>query len=100
MHTLYVIAGGLLLLGIFVLFARALSDVHRGARGKLLLAFIPVWLTCAAFNMWVGVSRAGYIAWAMSCRSSWSCSRCRPQSRSGCGGAWCAAVEVRKLSRA
>jgi hypothetical protein len=60
MHTLYVIAGGLLLLGIFVLFARALSDVHRGARGKLLLAFIPVWLACAAFNMWVGVSRAGY----------------------------------------
>jgi hypothetical protein len=60
MHTLYVIAGGLLLLGIFVLFARALSDVHRGARGKLLLAFIPAWLACAAFNMWVGVSRAGY----------------------------------------
>jgi len=60
MHTLYVIAGGLLLLGIFVLFARALSDVHRGARGKLLLAFIPVWLACAAFNMWVGLSRAGY----------------------------------------
>jgi hypothetical protein len=60
MHTLYVIAGGLLLLGIFVLFARALSDVHRGSRGKLLLAFIPVWLACAAFNMWVGVSRAGY----------------------------------------
>ena len=60
MHTFYVIAGGLLLLGIFVLFARALSNVHRGARGKLLLAFIPVWLACAAFNMWVGVSRAGY----------------------------------------
>ena len=60
MHTLYVTAGGLLLLGIFVLFARALSDVHRGARGKLLLAFIPVWLACAAFNMWIGVSRAGY----------------------------------------
>lgn len=60
MHTFYVIAGGLLLLGIFVLFARALSGVHRGARGKLLLAFIPVWLAYAAFNMWVGVSRAGY----------------------------------------
>jgi hypothetical protein len=60
MHTFYVIAGGLLLLGIFVLFARALSGVHRDARGRLLLAFIPVWLACAAFNMWVGVSRAGY----------------------------------------
>jgi hypothetical protein len=60
MHTFYVIAGGLLLLGIFALFARALSGVHPGVRGKLLLAFIPVWLACAAFNMWVGVSRAGY----------------------------------------
>lgn len=60
MHTLYVIAGGLLLLGIFVLFVRALSDVHRGLRGRLLLGFLPVWLVCAAFNMWVGVSRAGY----------------------------------------
>ena len=60
MHTLYVIAGGLLLLGIFVLFVRALSDVHRGLRGRLLLGFVPVWLACAGFNMWVGVSRAGY----------------------------------------
>lgn len=60
MHTLYVIAGGLLLLGIFVLFARSLSGVRPGVRGKLLLAFVPVWLACAAFNMWVGVSRAGY----------------------------------------
>jgi hypothetical protein len=59
MHTVYVIAGGLLLLGIFLLFARAL----RGAparRRRLLLAFFPVWLACAAFNMWVGVARAGY----------------------------------------
>ena len=60
MHTIYVIAGGLLLLGIFALFARALSGAHPSVRGRLLLAFIPVWLACAAFNMWVGVSRAGY----------------------------------------
>jgi hypothetical protein len=24
------------------------------------LWFIPVWLVCAAINMWIGVSRAGY----------------------------------------
>lgn len=60
MHTIYVILGGLLLLGIFLLFARALSGVHRSARSRLLLAFIPVWLACAAYNMWVGVVRAGY----------------------------------------
>ena len=60
MHTIHVIAGGLLLLAIFVLFARRLSGVHRAVRGRLVLTFIPVWLACAAFNMWVGVARAGY----------------------------------------
>ena len=60
MHTIYVIAGGLLLLGVFLLFARALSGVSHSLRGRFILAFIPVWLACAAFNMWIGVSRAGY----------------------------------------
>ena len=60
MHTIYVIVGGLLLLGIFLLFARALAGVGPSLRGRFLLAFIPVWLACAAFNMWIGVSRAGY----------------------------------------
>lgn len=60
MHTIYVIAGGLLLLGVFLLFARALSGVGHSLRGRFILAFIPVWLSCAAFNMWIGVSRAGY----------------------------------------
>ena len=60
MHTIYVIAGGLLLLGVFLLFARALSGVARFLRGRLILAFGPVWLACAAFHMWIGISRAGY----------------------------------------
>ena len=60
MHTIHVTAGGLLLLGIFVLFARSLSGVDQRGRGRFILAFIPVWLACAAFNMWIGVSRAGF----------------------------------------
>jgi hypothetical protein len=60
MYTIYVIAGGLLLLGIFVGFARALSGVDHSVRGRCILAFIPVWLACAAFSMWVGISRGGY----------------------------------------
>ena len=44
-HTLKVIAGGLVLLGLFLF----------GARW-----FIPVWLIVAAVNMWIGVTRAGY----------------------------------------
>jgi hypothetical protein len=60
MHTVYVIAGGLLLLGLFTLFARALSDPTGSRRRRLLHLFVPVWLACSAFNMWVGVARAGY----------------------------------------
>lgn len=60
MHTVYVIVGGLMLLGLFALFARALSDPGRTRRRRLLLAFVPVWLACATWNLWVGVSRAGY----------------------------------------
>lgn len=57
MHTVYVIVGGLLLLAIFAGFGRALGG-RRG--GQLLLAYIPVWLACAAFNMWLGLTRGRY----------------------------------------
>lgn len=57
MHTLQVIVGGLLLLTIFILFGRALGG---RTRRRLLLAFIPVWLACALFNLWIGVTRGGY----------------------------------------
>lgn len=60
-HTLKVIAGGLLLLGLFVLAGRflgagaPLSGMATAARW-----FIPAWLIGAGINMWVGVTRAGY----------------------------------------
>jgi len=56
MHTIMVIAGGLLLLGLFLLVGRW---APAGLAGMARL-FIPVWFVCAAINMWVGVSRAGY----------------------------------------
>ena len=60
-HTLKVIAGGLLLLGLFVLGARF---VHAAAptAGMAVAArwFVPIWLIGAAINMWVGVVKAGY----------------------------------------
>lgn len=60
MHTVHVIAGGLLLLGIFLAFARAFDGVRHAVRGRFILAFIPVWLACALFNLWIAVARAGY----------------------------------------
>jgi hypothetical protein len=55
MHTLMVIAGGLVLLAAFIVVGRL--------AGKGLLAsrlFIPVWLLATLVNLYVGVTRAGY----------------------------------------
>ncbi len=60
-HTLKVIAGGLLLLGLFVLAARFVHAASPVA-GMAAAArwFIPVWLVAAGINMWIGVAKAGY----------------------------------------
>jgi hypothetical protein len=55
MHTIMVMAGGLLLLAACVLIGRFTGGMEKGA-----LAFIPLWLVAAAVNMWIGVNRAGY----------------------------------------
>jgi hypothetical protein len=57
-HTLKVIAGGLVLLGLFLLVGRMLG----AAAGMSAAArwFIPVWLIGAGINLWVGVTKAGY----------------------------------------
>lgn len=56
MHTIMVIAGGLVLLGLCVLIGRLIGVPLASAA----LAFVPLWLVGAGINMWVGVSRAGY----------------------------------------
>jgi hypothetical protein len=59
MHVLMVIGGGLVLLGVFVLFGWLWGG---NAAGMALAAklFVPAWLLVAGVNMWVGVSYAGY----------------------------------------
>lgn len=59
MHVLMVTAGGLVLLGIFVLFGWLWG---ANAAGMALAAkvFVPAWLVMAGVNMWVGVAHAGY----------------------------------------
>lgn len=59
MHMLMVIAGGIVLLGVFALFGYLWGGNASGVAtaGKI---FIPVWLAVAIVNLWVGVSRAGY----------------------------------------
>ena len=59
MHVAMVIAGGLALLGIFVLFGWLWG---ASAAGMALAAkvFMPAWAAVALLNMWVGVAHAGY----------------------------------------
>ena len=59
MHMALVIGGGLVLLGLFVLFGW-LWGADAAAMALAAKAFVPVWLLVAVANLWVGVARAGY----------------------------------------
>jgi hypothetical protein len=59
MHMLFVIIGGIVLLGVFCLFGR-LWGADMTALVPAAKAFIPVWFVVAAVNMYIGVARAGY----------------------------------------
>ena len=59
MHMLFVIIGGIVLLGVFCLFGR-LWGADMTALVPAAKAFIPVWFIIAAVNMYIGVARAGY----------------------------------------
>ncbi|SMF60747.1 hypothetical protein SAMN02982989_1114 [Xaviernesmea oryzae] len=59
MHMLLVVVGGVVLLGVFLLFGKLWGgDISGMAAGAKL--FVPAWLAVALVNMWVGVTRAGY----------------------------------------
>jgi multisubunit Na+/H+ antiporter MnhF subunit len=61
MHTVKVIAGGLILLAVCLLIGRFVGGPAPpdGVVGAAKL-FIPLWLIIAGINLWIGVSRAGY----------------------------------------
>lgn len=59
MHVILVIAGGVVLLGLFLLF----GWLWGASASNMALAakfFVPAWLAMSAINMWVGVHHAGY----------------------------------------
>ena len=60
MRTVLIIAGGLLLLGVFVLVGRILGGGTNQSMVTAVKFFLPLWLVAALVNMWIGVSRAGY----------------------------------------
>ncbi|WP_286195085.1 hypothetical protein [Agrobacterium sp. Ap1] len=56
---LMVIAGGVVQLGVFLLFGKLWGGDATGLAMAAKL-FIPVWLVVSIANLWVGVSYAGY----------------------------------------
>jgi len=59
MHSIMMVGGGLLLLGLFILAGHLLGG-ERQSMARAAFAFIPVWLGAAGINMYVGVAQAGY----------------------------------------
>lgn len=60
MRTATIIAGGFVLWGICVGIAKYMAGASAGATTTATVVFVVVWFCVAAFNMWVGVARAGY----------------------------------------
>ncbi|MFT3953360.1 MAG: hypothetical protein QM722_02820 [Piscinibacter sp.] len=56
---LFLAAGLLLMAGSFIL-ARLFAENFPAAATVATVVFLALWLALTAFNMWVGVARAGY----------------------------------------
>lgn len=59
MHMLLVIAGGTVLLGVFLLFGHLWGGTPPSFATAAKL-FVPFWLVMSVANLWIGVSKAGY----------------------------------------
>ncbi len=59
MHVAMVIGGGVVLLGLFLLFGKLWGGAEP-AYGLAAKLFVPTWLVVSLVNMWVGVTKAGY----------------------------------------
>jgi len=60
MHTLKVIFGGILLLGVCLLVGRWIGGAAATVVAPTIKYFLVLWLVATLLNMWVGVSKAGY----------------------------------------
>jgi hypothetical protein len=61
MHTIKVIGGGFVLLTLCLVVGRLTGGpAHAAAVATAAKVFLPLWFAIAAFNMWIGVTKAGY----------------------------------------
>lgn len=60
MHTLKVMFGGFLLLGVCLLLGRWIGRAAAKVVATTIKCFLLFWLVATLVNMWVGVSKASY----------------------------------------
>ena len=60
MRTILFLIVGFLLLAACFLLGRLFSANYPAAMSAMTVAFISLWLVIAGFNLWVGVTKAGY----------------------------------------
>lgn len=60
MRTVFVLASGLLMFGSLFFYSRLFVDHFPNAVATATYAFVALWLAATTFNMWVGISHAGY----------------------------------------
>ena len=62
MRTGLFLLASFLLLAAFLVLGKLFSSNYPSAKGVATAAFVVLWLGLTAFNMWVGVTKAGYAA--------------------------------------
>jgi len=62
MRTGLFLLAGFLLLGASLVLARLFAENYPSATTAATAAFLVLWLALTGFNMWVGVTQAGYSA--------------------------------------
>ena len=60
MRTVLFLVAGFLLLGASVLLGKLFSTNYPSATFAATVIYVALWLLIAGFNMWVGVTKAGY----------------------------------------
>lgn len=101
MHTIIVIAIGLVLLGLCALVGRMFGGASGAATATLV--FLPLWLVGAGINMFIGVKRAGYsVAADTDLRNCLRCPGCGSALRmdqAALTGYRCRALQIRLCTR-
>ncbi len=60
MRTTLILTAGFFLLGAFLIFSKLFTAHFPGATTWAIYGFLALWLLATGFNLWVGVSKAGY----------------------------------------